>query len=98
MAEAADAGRTGHRRKLHDLPLLPVARISGSDGNGAKWRAMEVDDAKRAQTLAAHSLDMARALAVFTGASLTVESDRGDYAEARFSTIGFLGRRARTGG
>ena len=51
---------------------------------------MEVHDAKRAQTLAAHSLDMARALAVFMGASLTVEDDRGDYAEARFSTIGFL--------
>ena len=35
-------------------------------------------------------LDMARADAVFAGATLTVEDDRENYGEDRFITIGFL--------
>ena len=51
---------------------------------------IEFDDTKRAHTLAARGLDMKRATAVFTGATLTVEDDRRYYGEARFITIGFL--------
>lgn len=52
--------------------------------------AVEFDAAKRAATLKARGLDMARAGEVFTGATLTVEDDRRDYGEDRFITIGFL--------
>ncbi len=51
---------------------------------------IEFDEAKRAATLEARGLDMARADEVFTGATLTVEDDRRDYGEDRFITIGFL--------
>ena len=48
------------------------------------------DAAKRAVTLEARGLDMARAGEVFAGAALTVEDDRRNYGEDRFITIGFL--------
>ena len=51
---------------------------------------MEFDAAKRAATIQARGLDMARAGEVFAGATLTVEDDRRDYGEDRFITIGFL--------
>ena len=51
---------------------------------------IEFDSAKRAATLSARGLDMARAGVVFAGATLTVEDDRRDYGEDRFITIGFL--------
>ena len=51
---------------------------------------IEFDEAKRAATLEARGLDMARAGEVFAGATLTVEDDRRDYGEDRFITIGFL--------
>ena len=51
---------------------------------------IEFDDTKRARTFAVRRLDMARAAAVFEGATLTVEDDRRDYGEGRFITIGFL--------
>ena len=51
---------------------------------------IEFDSAKRAETLNARGLDMARAGEVFEGATLTVEDDRRDYGEDRFITIGFL--------
>lgn len=51
---------------------------------------IEFDSAKRAETLIARGLDMARAGEVFEGATLTVEDDRRDYGEDRFITIGFL--------
>lgn len=51
---------------------------------------VEYDPGKRAITLEARGLDMARAEEVFDGATLTVEDDRRDYGESRFITIGFL--------
>ena len=51
---------------------------------------IEFDEAKRAATLEARGLDMARAGEVLTGATLTVKDDRQDYGEDRFITIGFL--------
>ena len=51
---------------------------------------IEFDEAKRAATLEARGLDMARAGDVLTGATLTVKDDRRDYGEDRFITIGFL--------
>ena len=48
------------------------------------------DEAKRAETIKARGLDMARAAAVLGGATLTVEDDRQDYGEVRFITIGLL--------
>ena len=51
---------------------------------------IEFDEAKRAATLEARGLDMARAGEVFAGATLTVEDDRRDYGEDRFIPIGFL--------
>ena len=51
---------------------------------------VEFDAAKRAATLGARGLDMARAGEVFAGATLTVEDDRRDYGEDRFITVGFL--------
>ena len=51
---------------------------------------IEFDSAKRAATLNARGLDMARAGEVFAGATLTVEDDRRDYGEDRYITIGFL--------
>ena len=52
--------------------------------------AVAFDAAKRAVTLAARGLDMARAGEVLAGSTLTVEDDRRDYGEDRFITIGFL--------
>ncbi|MDE2934523.1 MAG: BrnT family toxin [Chloroflexota bacterium] len=51
---------------------------------------VEFDDAKRAATLEARGLDMARSAEVLAGATLTVEDERRDYGEDRFITIGFL--------
>ncbi len=51
---------------------------------------IEFDAAKRAATLEARGLDMARAEEVLTGATLTAEDDRRRYGEDRFITIGFL--------
>ena len=51
---------------------------------------IEFDEEKRAKTIRARGLDMARAMEVFAGATLTVEDDRQKYGEARFITIGFL--------
>ena len=51
---------------------------------------IEFDAAKRAATLMARELDMARAGEVFSGATLTAEDDRRDYGEDRFITVGFL--------
>ena len=51
---------------------------------------IEFDTVKRAATLEARGLDMARAEEVFAGATLTVEDDWEDYGEDRFITIGFL--------
>ncbi|MCY3706232.1 MAG: BrnT family toxin [Gammaproteobacteria bacterium] len=51
---------------------------------------IEFDDAKRAETMRARGLDMARAADVFAGPTLTVEDDRHDYGEVRYITIGFL--------
>ena len=51
---------------------------------------IEFDEAKRADTIRARGLDMARATDMFSGATLTVDDDRQDYGEARFITIGFL--------
>ena len=51
---------------------------------------IEFDEAKRAATIKARGLDMARADEVFAGATLTVEDDRQDYGELRYITIGFL--------
>ena len=48
------------------------------------------DEAKRAATLAARGLDMARAGEVLAGMTLTVEDDRRDYGEDRFITVGLL--------
>ena len=45
---------------------------------------IEFDAAKRAATLRARGLDMARAGEVFAGATLTVEDDRRNYGEDRF--------------
>ena len=51
---------------------------------------IEFDAAKRAATLGARGLDMARAEEVLTGATLTAEDDRRRYGEDRFITICFL--------
>ncbi len=51
---------------------------------------IEFDEAKRAETIEARGLDMARAADVFAGATLTVEDDRHYYGEVRYITIGFL--------
>ena len=51
---------------------------------------IEYPAAKRDATLADRRLDMARAVDVFDGATLTVEDDRQDYGEVRQITIGFL--------
>ena len=51
---------------------------------------IQFDEAKRAATIEARKLDMARAGEVFADATLTVEDDRLDYGEDRFITIGFL--------
>ena len=52
--------------------------------------AVEFDAAKRAVTLDARGLDMARAGEVFAGSTPTVEDDRQNYGEDRYITIGYL--------
>ena len=51
---------------------------------------VEFDEAKRAATLKARGLDLARAAKVFDGTTLTTQDDRRDYGEDRYITIGFL--------
>jgi hypothetical protein len=51
---------------------------------------IEFDPAKRQATLEHRGLDMARAVEIFTGATLTVPDDRKNYGEPRFITIGCL--------
>jgi uncharacterized DUF497 family protein len=48
------------------------------------------DSAKRDKTLADRGLDFADAETVFAGPNLTVEDDRFDYGEVRYSTVGRL--------
>ena len=54
---------------------------------------IEYDPAKRADTIARRNLDMADAIHVFSGPSVTVEDRRQDYGEPRFLTIGLLRER-----
>lgn len=54
---------------------------------------IEYPTSKRDATLSERNLDMARAVEIFDGATLTVEDDRRDYGETRFITIGFLDAR-----
>jgi uncharacterized DUF497 family protein len=54
---------------------------------------IEYPPAKRDATFAERGLDMARAVEIFDGATLTVEDDRQDYGETRQITIGFLDAR-----
>ena len=51
---------------------------------------IELNEAKRADTIKARGLDMARPADMFAGPTLTVEDDRRDYGEVRYITIGFL--------
>ena len=55
--------------------------------------SIEFDEEKRAATLKARGLDMARAGEVYEGAHLTFEDKRRDYGEERIITIGFLDER-----
>ena len=54
---------------------------------------IEFDPAKRQATLDHRGLDMARAVEIFEGATLTIPDDRRDYGEPRFITIGRLNGR-----
>ena len=51
---------------------------------------IEFDEAKRAVTLKARNLDMARTVEILSGPTLTVEDDRRGYGEKRCITVGFL--------
>lgn len=51
---------------------------------------IEFDEVKRAATLKARGLDMARAAEVLTGATLTAVDNRRDYGENRYISVGFL--------
>lgn len=51
---------------------------------------VEFEAAKRAATLDARGLGMARAAEVFRGTTLTIADDRRDYGERRFITVGSL--------
>ncbi|MDE2691740.1 MAG: BrnT family toxin [Acidobacteriota bacterium] len=51
---------------------------------------VEFDERKRAATLEARGLDLARATDVFRGATLTAQDDRWNYGEDRYITVGFL--------
>ena len=50
---------------------------------------IEFDEAKRAETIKARGLDMARTAEVFAGSTVT----GGDYGEVRHITIGFWTKR-----
>ena len=51
------------------------------------------DPDKHAQTLIHRGLDMADAVHVFAGKSVTMADDRKDYGEERFITVGFIDAR-----
>jgi uncharacterized protein len=51
---------------------------------------IDFDPMKRQLTLDHRKLDMARAVEIFAGATITNEDDRKDYGEARFITVGIL--------
>jgi uncharacterized DUF497 family protein len=51
---------------------------------------IEFDPAKRQWTLAERGIDMAEAVLVFQGATITAKDVRRDYGEPRFLTIGRL--------
>jgi len=72
--------RSSATRNCLDSPFSVVTLI----------RRIEFDGAKRAETIEALGLDMARAEEVFADTTLTVEDDRQDYGEVRYITIGFL--------
>jgi uncharacterized DUF497 family protein len=55
---------------------------------------IEYDPDKRNLTLEHRALDFAHARRVFEGLTVTVEDDRVSYGEARYQTIGRLGRKA----
>jgi len=46
---------------------------------------------KRKKNLHKHKLDLADAVQVFAGPTMTTEDDRYDYGEQRFNTLGLLG-------
>jgi len=46
---------------------------------------------KRKKNLHKHKLDLADAVQVFVGPTVTTEDDRYDYGEQRFNTLGLLG-------
>jgi uncharacterized DUF497 family protein len=48
------------------------------------------DPAKRVRTIEDRGLDFADAAEVFTGRNLTVEDNRFEYGEVRYSTVGML--------
>ncbi|THD45582.1 MAG: BrnT family toxin [Bradyrhizobium sp.] len=54
---------------------------------------IEFDPAKRDRTFRERGLDMARAEAIFAGATLTIADDRLAYGEDRFITVGHFDRR-----
>lgn len=54
---------------------------------------LEWDETKRQNTLKHRGLDFAHADKVFFGRTLTIEDDREAYGEARYQTIGRLGRK-----
>jgi uncharacterized DUF497 family protein len=51
---------------------------------------VEFDEAKRRLTLDRRGLDMARAIELFAGATITAQDDRRDYGESRYLTVGYL--------
>jgi uncharacterized DUF497 family protein len=54
---------------------------------------IEFDPAKRAANLRKHGLDMADAAAVFASGVYTVQDDRNDYGEVRYTSVGYLAGR-----
>lgn len=54
---------------------------------------IEYDPDKRRPTLEHRALDFAQARHGFEGLTVTVEDDRVNYGEARYQTIGRLGRK-----
>jgi uncharacterized protein len=54
---------------------------------------IEYDPIKREVTLESRGLDMADAILIFEGRTLTRQDKRNDYGEKRFITVGFLADR-----
>jgi uncharacterized protein len=54
---------------------------------------IEYDPIKREVTLESRGLDMADAILIFEGRTLTRQDIRNDYGEKRFITVGFLADR-----